>query len=94
MAIDLELAPKQKRPAGERCCEPVVYPDVEERGELAHAHLPGVLSQHVHQLKADGIAERLRDERQTIGLRALDIGVGDRLAARLTGRALVLRREL
>ena len=29
MSIDLELAPKQKRPAGERCCEPVVYPDVE-----------------------------------------------------------------
>jgi ArsR family transcriptional regulator len=31
MAIDLELAPKQKRPAGERCCEPVVYPDVERQ---------------------------------------------------------------
>ena len=29
MAVDLELAPKQKRPAGEPCCEPVVYPDVE-----------------------------------------------------------------
>jgi ArsR family transcriptional regulator, arsenate/arsenite/antimonite-responsive transcriptional repressor len=29
MSIDLELAPKRKRPAGERCCEPVVYPDVE-----------------------------------------------------------------
>jgi ArsR family transcriptional regulator len=29
MAIDLELAPKQKRPAGEPCCEPVVYPEVE-----------------------------------------------------------------
>ena len=29
MAIDLELAPKQKRPAGEACCEPVVYPDVQ-----------------------------------------------------------------
>ena len=29
MSIDLELAPKTKRPAGERCCEPVVYPDVE-----------------------------------------------------------------
>ncbi len=28
MAVDLELAPKQKRPAGEPCCEPVVYPDV------------------------------------------------------------------
>jgi ArsR family transcriptional regulator len=32
MSVDLELAPKQKRPTGERCCEPVVYPDV-ERGE-------------------------------------------------------------
>jgi len=29
MAVDLELAPKQKRPAGESCCQPVVYPDVE-----------------------------------------------------------------
>ncbi len=32
MAVDLELTPKQKRAPGERCCEPVVYPDV-ERGE-------------------------------------------------------------
>jgi ArsR family transcriptional regulator, arsenate/arsenite/antimonite-responsive transcriptional repressor len=31
MAVDLELAPKQKRPAGEPCCEPVVYPDVERQ---------------------------------------------------------------
>jgi ArsR family transcriptional regulator, arsenate/arsenite/antimonite-responsive transcriptional repressor len=31
MAIDLKLAPKQKRPPGEPCCEPVVYPDVERR---------------------------------------------------------------
>jgi len=29
MAVDLQLAPKQKRPAGEPCCEPGVYPDVE-----------------------------------------------------------------
>src|SRR4026207_1966512 len=29
MATELQLAPKQKRPAGEPCCEPVVYPDVE-----------------------------------------------------------------
>jgi ArsR family transcriptional regulator len=29
MTVDLELAPKQKRPAGEPCCEPVAYPDVE-----------------------------------------------------------------
>jgi ArsR family transcriptional regulator len=29
MAVDLELAPKQKRPAGEPCCVPVVHPDTE-----------------------------------------------------------------
>ena len=29
MPVDLELAPKQKHPAGERCCDPVVYPDIE-----------------------------------------------------------------
>jgi ArsR family transcriptional regulator len=31
MPVDLQLAPKQKRPAGEPCCEPVVYPDVERQ---------------------------------------------------------------
>jgi ArsR family transcriptional regulator len=31
MAVDLELTPKTKRPAGERCCEPVVYPEVQRR---------------------------------------------------------------
>jgi ArsR family transcriptional regulator len=29
MSVDLELSPKHKRAAGERCCEPVVYPDVQ-----------------------------------------------------------------
>ncbi|MFL5907616.1 MAG: ArsR/SmtB family transcription factor [Solirubrobacterales bacterium] len=29
MGIDLDLAPKQKSPPGEPCCEPVVYPDIE-----------------------------------------------------------------
>jgi ArsR family transcriptional regulator, arsenate/arsenite/antimonite-responsive transcriptional repressor len=29
MPVDLELAPKQKRPIGEPCCEPVVYPDIQ-----------------------------------------------------------------
>jgi ArsR family transcriptional regulator, arsenate/arsenite/antimonite-responsive transcriptional repressor len=33
MSVDLELSPKQKRRAGEPCCEPVVYPDV-ERAEV------------------------------------------------------------
>jgi ArsR family transcriptional regulator len=27
--VALDLAPKTKRPVGEPCCEPVVYPDVE-----------------------------------------------------------------
>src|SRR5437764_8933071 len=35
MAVDhLELEPKQKRAPGERCCDPVVYPDVAR--EQAH----------------------------------------------------------
>src|ERR1700754_5311520 len=29
MSVDLALSPKQKRPPGEPCCQPVVYPDVE-----------------------------------------------------------------
>jgi ArsR family transcriptional regulator len=33
MMVELELTPKQKRPAGERCCQPVVHPDV--RGDKA-----------------------------------------------------------
>lgn len=28
MSVDLELQPKQKRPAGEPCCEPIAYPAV------------------------------------------------------------------
>ena len=31
MNVDLGIAPKQKRAAGERCCEPVAYPDIERR---------------------------------------------------------------
>lgn len=37
MAIDLELVPKQKRAAGERCCDPVVYPDVQREQALRMA---------------------------------------------------------
>jgi len=28
MNVDLDLAPKRKRGAGEPCCEPVAYPDI------------------------------------------------------------------
>jgi ArsR family transcriptional regulator, arsenate/arsenite/antimonite-responsive transcriptional repressor len=31
MTVDLELAPKQKRAAGDPCCDPVAYPDVARR---------------------------------------------------------------
>jgi ArsR family transcriptional regulator, arsenate/arsenite/antimonite-responsive transcriptional repressor len=37
MAIDLELAPKTKRAVGERCCEPVVYPDVDRERAIRMA---------------------------------------------------------
>jgi ArsR family transcriptional regulator len=30
MTVDLKLAPKQKRPIGEPCCEPLVHPSVSE----------------------------------------------------------------
>ncbi len=32
MNVDITLAPKQKRAAGERCCEPVVLPEVDPAG--------------------------------------------------------------
>ena len=37
MAVELELAPKTKRPVGEPCCEPLVTPDVavEQAARLA-----------------------------------------------------------
>jgi ArsR family transcriptional regulator len=43
MPIDLELVPKQKRAAGERCCEPVVYPDVARDHALRMAEVSKAL---------------------------------------------------
>jgi ArsR family transcriptional regulator len=43
MPVDLELAPKQKRAAGERCCEPVVYPDVQREQALRMAEIAKAL---------------------------------------------------
>jgi ArsR family transcriptional regulator len=43
MPIDLELTPKQKRPAGERCCDPVVYPDVQRSHALRMADVSKAL---------------------------------------------------
>jgi ArsR family transcriptional regulator len=58
MSVDLELLPKQKRGAGEPCCEPVVYPDVQREqavrmaavakalGDPIRLQLVDVLRQH------------------------------------------------
>ena len=47
MAVDLELTPKVKRAAGERCCEPVVYPDVERDQAIRMAEVAKALSDPV-----------------------------------------------
>jgi ArsR family transcriptional regulator len=44
MAVDVTLAPKRKRPAGEPCCEPVVLPDVSVAGADRIAALAKALS--------------------------------------------------
>jgi ArsR family transcriptional regulator len=56
MAVDLELVPKQKRPVGEPCCEPVVYPDVEREqaermGRIAKALADPIRIQLVEVLR-------------------------------------------
>jgi ArsR family transcriptional regulator len=43
MTIDLELTPKTKRPPGEPCCEPVVYPDVERDEAIRMAQVAKAL---------------------------------------------------
>jgi ArsR family transcriptional regulator len=44
MAVDLTLAPKQKRPAGEACCDPLVFPEVETESADRLAALAKALS--------------------------------------------------
>jgi ArsR family transcriptional regulator len=47
MAFALELAPKQKRATGQRCCEPLVYPDVDRDGALRMAEVAKALGDPV-----------------------------------------------
>jgi ArsR family transcriptional regulator len=47
MPIDLELAPKQKRAAGEPCCQPVVYPDVQREQAVRMARVAKALGDPV-----------------------------------------------
>jgi ArsR family transcriptional regulator len=43
MATDLELTPKRQRAAGERCCEPIVHPDVDRAHALRMADVAKAL---------------------------------------------------
>ena len=47
MSINLELAPKKKRRAGEPCCEPVVYPNVDREQALRMAEVAKALGDPV-----------------------------------------------
>src|ERR1700741_3349619 len=47
MAVNMELTPKVKRRAGERCCEPVVYPDVERDHAIRMAEVAKALGDPV-----------------------------------------------
>ena len=47
MLVDLELTPKIKRPAGERCCDPVVYPDVQREQAVRMAQVAKALGDPV-----------------------------------------------
>ena len=53
MTVDLELAPKRKRPTGEACCEPVVYPDIERAKAERLAELAKALGDPVRMQLVD-----------------------------------------
>src|SRR5688500_3255998 len=44
MSVDLTLSPKQKRAAGEPCCEPVAHPSVDRQEAAEIANLAKALS--------------------------------------------------
>ncbi len=43
MSVDMQLTPKTKRAAGERCCEPVAYPEVEREQAVRMAEIAKAL---------------------------------------------------
>jgi ArsR family transcriptional regulator len=44
MAVELKLAPKTKRPAGEVCCEPLVHPNISAEQAMRIASLAKALA--------------------------------------------------
>jgi len=67
--------------------------EVEQRHQLAHAHLAGVLSEHIDELQPHGITERLGNLGHPDPLITLDVGIHDRLAATLPRGPLRLRSQ-
>src|SRR5919197_96894 len=57
MAVDLELAPKTKRPAGQPCCEPVVYPDVDREHAVRMAEVAKALGDPIRLQLVDVLKE-------------------------------------
>lgn len=53
MSVDLELAPKQKSPNGQPCCEPVVYPDIEREQAERMAQVAKALGDPVRMQLVD-----------------------------------------
>jgi ArsR family transcriptional regulator, arsenate/arsenite/antimonite-responsive transcriptional repressor len=57
VAVELELQPKQKRAAGERCCEPVAYPEVDRREAERMAAIAKALADPVRLTLVDVLRE-------------------------------------
>ena len=53
MNVDLELSPKQKRPVGEPCCEPVVYPDISRQAATRMATVAKALGDPIRMQLVD-----------------------------------------
>jgi ArsR family transcriptional regulator len=53
MSSELTLTPKKKRPAGEPCCEPVVYPEVERQEAVRMATIAKALGDPVRLTLVD-----------------------------------------
>lgn len=53
MAVDLELTPKTKRPAGQPCCEPVVHPDIDRANAERLARLAKALGDPIRMQLVD-----------------------------------------
>ncbi len=57
MPVDLELAPKRKRPKGQPCCEPVVYPDIDRKRAERLATIAKALGDPIRMQLVDVLAK-------------------------------------